>query len=382
MVDKNGKVVVMLDEVVRKAQPLSGDPFGLEPKKALISSLLQGTDEFCRVQLVNLAELELHHEGLALFVKEGMSAGEHQQFTLMAAHNVNRSTLADVGKEFTFPVSEDGLEILQPPDLGSWEFFLGFREQVPAGKKGRIFAFLALNKTETAPTDFRAEHWATINELGSFLAWMFAQKGFIDHLSLADEKTGAWNARWLRRHIKYLELLRLEERLGPVTFVFMDVDGFKDVNDEKGHVFADMAVGHLYDRLRRHFKKTDSIVRYGKGDEFVIVCLDAGAKDLARRFRGSNEEKGLLFKAAEDWEFKQGDQSIDGFELSIGIAELKKEDGNLIEVLRRADYLQGLVKQTGKLAVLADCDTEDIARREEDIQKAKKSQKKGKSKEK
>jgi len=361
---KNGRqIFVMLDEVAKKASALEGDPFGLKPVKELIEALLKGTDHFCGTLLQDLARRELSHEGLALFVNEQMSADKYDEFTLMATHNVSRSVSVDVGKDFIFPVSDDGMTMLGTPDLEYWDFFLGLREQNDSGKKGRIFAVLAISNTEVEPAEFQPEHWAVVNELGNYLAWMFAQKGFIDHLSLVDDKTGAWNARWLRRKINELELLRMEERLGQVTFVFLDVDGFKQINDEKGHHFADLAMGHLFYKLRRHFKKTDYIARWGKGDEWVIICLDASSHDIARRFNGSSAAEGLHLKASK-WQFSHDGDSIDGFELSIGIASFDpRADGHLKQALMRADDLQGLVKKTGKLYVLPDHDQDEIARR-------------------
>ncbi len=356
-------VFIMLDDVAQKALPMDGDPFGLEPVKEIIESMLKGTDHFCEIMLADLARRELKHEGLALFVNEQMSAAKYDEFTLMATHNVPRSVIVDVGKDFTFPVSSNGMTMLESPDVPFWDFFLGLREKTHNNKPGRIFAVLAISNTETDPSEFQPEHWAVINVLGKYLAWMFAQKGFIDHLSLEDEKTGAWNARWFKRKMNDLEQLRMEERLGNLTFVFLDVDGYKKVNDENGHVFADLAMGHMFHQLRRCFKKTDYIARWGKGDEWVIICLDVSSQDILRRFKGMNHEDGLHIKAA-GWQFFHDGKQIDGFEMSVGIAQFDPaKDGILKKAMQRADDLQGLVKKTGKFAVLADHETIEIQRR-------------------
>lgn len=99
-------------------------------------------------------------------------------------------------------------------------------------------------------------------------------------LCLEDELTGIYNLRGLRSVGKQLlHLARREQRT--VTLLFLDVDGFKLINDTLGHATGNQvlqAVAHL---LQTTFRESDVIARVG-GDEFVIVAMDLAEPAIER----------------------------------------------------------------------------------------------------
>ncbi len=114
-------------------------------------------------------------------------------------------------------------------------------------------------------------------------------------LALIDSLTGLYNQRYLRRHLTGL----METGQGRQLAVLMvDVDHFKRVNDEHGHVAGDKALRLIADALRANTRVFDSLARYG-GEEFVVVMpgTDPGdAVAAAERLRAAVET--ILFDAS------------------------------------------------------------------------------------
>lgn len=104
-------------------------------------------------------------------------------------------------------------------------------------------------------------------------------------LSVTDELTGLYNRRFLLQRLEE-ELSRARRYRLPLTCIILDLDRFKRVNDDHGHLAGDRVlrqVGHL---IRNECRKEDIVARYG-GEEFVIV-LSGDEHDglgLAERIR-------------------------------------------------------------------------------------------------
>jgi diguanylate cyclase (GGDEF)-like protein len=89
-------------------------------------------------------------------------------------------------------------------------------------------------------------------------------------LSLVDELTGLYNRRGFTT-LAAQALARARERGAPALVFYMDMDGFKGINDVHGHAEGDEALKAVADVLRRTFRESDVVARLG-GDEFVVFA--------------------------------------------------------------------------------------------------------------
>ena len=97
------------------------------------------------------------------------------------------------------------------------------------------------------------------------------------HAALHDPLTGLAN-RALIRHSIALGLTAVAESGQALTLMFIDLDGFKSVNDRLGHHVGDDVLREVASRLAASVRATDIVGRYG-GDEFVVICTDANSDD-------------------------------------------------------------------------------------------------------
>ncbi len=104
--------------------------------------------------------------------------------------------------------------------------------------------------------------------------------------SLTDPLTGLYNRRYLEQRLAG-EIARAQRHRQSLSFLFLDADHFKRVNDTYGHDAGDRVLVHLGEYLKRMLRTSDIAVRYG-GEEFAMVLPQtelASARDLAERIR-------------------------------------------------------------------------------------------------
>ena len=134
-----------------------------------------------------------------------------------------------------------------------------------------------------------------------------------------DDTTGALNRRPGREQMQVL-LERARRDATALTFVFVDVDGLKRINDAQGHGRGDALLAAVGAALRSSLRSYDLVVRYG-GDEFVCA-LPGGSEEVAVEIMA--RVRPAL------------DQLVAGATLSAGYAELRQTDA-MDDVIRRAD---------------------------------------------
>ena len=167
----------------------------------------------------------------------------------------------------------------------------------------------------------------------------------IEHLALHDQLTGLHNRHALLEHLG--QLLAAPKGRQPASFglLFLDLDGFKPINDRYGHATGDAVLKAVAGRINSCVRQEDFAARIG-GDEFVVVVWQGfeqtdAVTAMAQRIRTSLAQPLM----------------IDGQQLrvgaSIGMASYPADGATPDALLARADQMMYEIKRGGKAAPAA-----------------------------
>ncbi len=160
--------------------------------------------------------------------------------------------------------------------------------------------------------------------VGVFLNWRLEHA---HHEALRDPLTGLPNRVLLQDRIE--QAFRRSRRSGePFTLIAIDLDGFKDVNDVRGHRAGDLVLKSLARRFEAIIREVDTVARVG-GDEFVVLSMGTGSDDRASALVGR-----LRHALRRPFRIDGSAVEIDG---SIGWAVFPDDGVTAQELLSRAD---------------------------------------------
>ncbi|MEO8382904.1 MAG: GGDEF domain-containing protein [Acidobacteriota bacterium] len=162
----------------------------------------------------------------------------------------------------------------------------------------------------------------------------------IVNLSETDDLTGVWNRRYFRRQLPH-EIERAHTFGVPLALLIFDIDAFKEINDNFGHLIGDVVLSELCGSVRETLRPTDMLARYG-GDEFAVILPHTdlgGATAVAER----------ILTRIRAVTIPTDDEGAIQCSVSIGIAEYHRdEDRSSEDLVRRADERLYLSKRHGK----------------------------------
>ena len=131
-------------------------------------------------------------------------------------------------------------------------------------------------------TDFLAH----LGVIASFAIENAVNRARLVRSGLTDFLTGWHNRRYLHARLKE-ELARAQRQGSGLTCLLIDLDRFKQINDQHGHLVGDMALREAAQRVDSHIRDSDAAARFG-GDEFVVLAPGISpeqAAALAERIR-------------------------------------------------------------------------------------------------
>jgi len=157
-------------------------------------------------------------------------------------------------------------------------------------------------------------------------------------IALTDELTGVRNRRFFMEVSKAELQMCIKENL-PFNLILIDVDNFKRVNDNYGHLVGDIVLKILAERMSNCLKKDTLLARYG-GEEFIVmmsIVRHEIVMKTAERIRRNIEEHPFII----------GEMSLN-LTISLGVASLNGQSESLSGIIDSADKALYLAKQNGK----------------------------------
>jgi two-component system cell cycle response regulator len=223
---------------------------------------------------------------------------------------------------------------------------------VPLLRNKRIIGSLNLGSrdptrfTPSLGTDF-VEHMASI--IAICLENVISNE-MLKYIGLTDSLTGVYNRRYIDRRLLE-EIARARRQSYPISFMYIDIDHFKRVNDTVGHGGGDEVLREVAMRIKNELRASDAVARFG-GEEFVVLLIDANLESaafVAERIRAS--VAGTMIAPSPEIQLS--------VTVSIGVACLNPgdTDGDPVGIARnwiaQADTLLYVAKEGGRNRVVS-----------------------------
>jgi len=165
----------------------------------------------------------------------------------------------------------------------------------------------------------------------------------IYRLTIMDGLTQVYNKRYLFEALER-EMIRARRHTRDLCVAMFDIDHFKQINDQHGHLAGDFVLKELARVVQSRVRRDEVVARYG-GEEFVVMLPETsleGARQLAETLRSKVEENRFVFQ----------NESIH-VTISVGCTALIDADRTATEILKRVDERLYEAKRTGRNRVCA-----------------------------
>ncbi|MRH42066.1 diguanylate cyclase [Aquibacillus halophilus] len=182
---------------------------------------------------------------------------------------------------------------------------------------------------DTEPYTFTEKETKFLKTMAVFLAHSIE----LDILAHQDSLTGLNNRYFLQN---YIDTLPMESK---VAIIFIDLDGFKLVNDSYGHKEGDAILFQVAERIRECVRAKDILCRYA-GDEFIIMLQE----DVNEAYTRTLSD--LIISQFRRPFIINGDEL--GLSVSIGISIGENKDRNIEKLVAEADLAMYYSKNNGK----------------------------------
>jgi diguanylate cyclase (GGDEF)-like protein len=211
------------------------------------------------------------------------------------------------------------------------------RMRIPLISFGQTLGVLALDSS--TPDAFRDGDLQSLESVADICATAIQNAHYVERvkqLAYLDGLTGIFNRRFFEMRIVE-EIERARRYNTGMAIIMADIDQFKRLNDEFGHVLGDEVLRQVSSLFNQQLRKIDVVCRYG-GEEFAILLTQTGARlamNVAEKLR----------KLVENWQFPGVPRPVT---ISAGAAAYPEHGSNRDELVKSADAALYAAKQAGR----------------------------------
>ncbi len=216
---------------------------------------------------------------------------------------------------------------------------------VPTLRAGRVVSVLGIGNKSSDYNEQDAELLFDIADI----VWVIIERkrseeeikrlqGKLQEMAIRDPLTGLYNRHYLGETLKR-ELARAAREKYPISFIMIDIDHFKRVNDTFGHAAGDAVLQDFGVQLLRNSRASDILYRYG-GEEFLAVLPKAKAEfalSVAEKWRKNFLNSSVVLESNEI-----------RASISCGIAAYPKHGDTSADLIARADQALYQAKAAGR----------------------------------
>jgi len=237
--------------------------------------------------------------------------------------------LAGRGPAYLFAAAAILVEVL------SWSYAQG---HLPAAYTSLTIGFIFLFAQGLVILVTAAVIGFFTTQMRDSIATLNIQATQMAELAHTDPLTGLANRRWLM-DLLTSEFARARRYRRPLSLLYIDLDGFKAINDRFGHMFGDEVLTGSARSMRAVLRATDLLARIG-GDEFAVLLPETNIE-------GAQNVTAKLRKSLAAYSQQLG-PAVPPMTFCAGVAQLRESDTTIDDILARADEAQYLAKATGK----------------------------------
>jgi diguanylate cyclase (GGDEF)-like protein len=269
-----------LSELTNAITPIQND-------KTLLQVILDKSAELLKAEQGSLMLLDAKADVLLVEAKKGITADVYEKLKIGRGEGI-AGKVAALGEPFLVENVEQDPRIRQK---NRKHYKTGSCLSVPLKIENRIIGVLNLADKDGGES-FNEEDLNLVQSLANQAAiimernWFYNKTEELKKLTITDELTGLLNRRYLHERLKD-ELARSERHGYQLGLLMVDLDGFKECNDTRGHTAGDRTLKDIAGILVKTVRSMDVVARYG-GDEFMIILPETGratAIEIAERMR-------------------------------------------------------------------------------------------------